>query len=145
MTVLSLNKRLSYSRQQLFNLVADVENYPSFVPGILKTKVIPLDAFQFQSEVFFGNRIFQERYTCLVKLDPFHQIHTDSIQGPFQHLKSQWSFYDAQGGEQTDVQFKIDFIFKNKFIQRLAQPFFQDLPKVMMQAFEEQAKKLYGI
>ena len=143
MTAFSTRKKLPYTADQLFKLVADVKAYPEFIPGILQTRLEPLSSQAFKAWIRFGNSLFQDEYLCQVELTPFESITIQGVEGPFTHLNSQWTFApDPQGGE-TMVKFSVDFEFKNKFLQRFGGPVFYQLTQRMMKAFEDRARVIY--
>lgn len=143
----SETKFLPYTPEQMFDLVADVANYPEFLPWTAAARIRSRDD-QGDHEVMMADlvvsfKVFRERFGSRVLLWPQkRQIDTSYIDGPFKFLESQWRFTPADGG--CDVHFEVDFEFKNRLLQGAAGMFFNEAMRRIVQAFETRAKTLYG-
>lgn len=76
-------------------------------------------------------------------LTPFEKIEIEYLSGPFQHLDNQWTF-KALNEQETEVDFLIDFSFKNQLLQNLMESFFNEALKRTLLAFENRAMELYS-
>jgi len=123
MTAHSERRRVPYSPEQMFDLVADVAAYPKFIP-------------------------FRESYTSLVKTfpavdDKIARIDVEAISGPFNKLVTRYAFHPAGDGA-CDMTFDVDFAFRNRIMQRAAGAAFDIAMRKVAAAFEDRAKVLYG-
>jgi len=140
-------KRLPYSARQMYDLVADVANYPKFLPWNAAARIrsrtqIP-GGEVLEAELVISFKVFREKFGSRVTLWPERQrIDTEYLDGPFRHLKSFWEFRDAEGG--CDVTFFVDFEFRNAILQAVIGVVFNDAMQRIVRAFERRAAELYG-
>lgn len=136
-------KILPYSAEQLFNVVADVESYPHFLPWAVKSSVFNQGENQFDAELIIGYKLIQTSYTSRVHLTPFKRIDIDYINGPFEYLENYWLF-NPLDDHQTEIEFFINFHFKNIFFQKIAERLFVESVKLMTGSFEKRAREVYS-
>lgn len=136
-------RRLPYTPEQLFDLVAAVDKYPLFLPWCLACRVTKRDGHVFYADLIIGYKMVREQFTSKVTaLRPDH-IHVEYLSGPMKYLSNHWRFLpEADGG--CTIDFYVDFEFRNKMFQNLMGVFFDKAVSKMVEAFEERAKKLYG-
>ena len=139
---------LPYSAAQMYDLVADVAQYPQFIPWIMGARVrsvTPVEGGEVMlADLVVGFKMFRERFGSRVTLRPeLSEIDTEYIDGPFKHLISHWRFRDAPEGG-CEVSFDVDFEFKSKLLQGAAGLFFHEAMMRIVQAFEDRAHVLYG-
>jgi coenzyme Q-binding protein COQ10 len=141
-------RRLPHTPQQMFDLVADVERYPEFVPMCERLKVRRRTTGVAGSEVVLadmsiGYKVIRESFTSRVALDRENlRILVEYVDGPFSHLENRWSFVAAPGG--SDVTFDIDYAFRSRTFQLIAGTVFDTVVRRMVQAFETRADAVYG-
>ena len=140
----SETKRLPYSPEQMFDLVADVDRYDEFLPWVVAVRVRSASERETVADLVVGFNAFKERFTSRVtKQRPGH-ICVDYIEGPLKYLKNEWRFEPAPGGG-TDVHFSVDFAFRSRIFEALAGQMFDRALRRMTGAFEQRAAALYGI
>ena len=148
-------RNLPYTAQQMYDLVADVERYPEFLPWnsaarIRSRQPLPGDtqgaegAEVIEADLVISFKVFRERFGSRVTLYPAEKrIETDYLDGPFRHLHSGWTFADrAEGG--CSVAFFVDFEFRNPILGRVIGVVFIEAMHRVVRAFEDRAAKLYG-
>ncbi|GFE50167.1 ubiquinone-binding protein [Roseobacter cerasinus] len=140
-------RTLPYTAQQMYDLVADVESYPKFLPWCSAARVksvTPQGAAQvMEADLIISFKVFRERFTSRVVLMPEDKnIDTEYLDGPFRYMKSNWAFRDVQGG--CEVSFFVDFAFRNMILQRLIGVVFNEAMQRIVRAFESRAEDLYG-
>lgn len=143
----SETKRLPYSPDQMYDLVADVANYPDFLPWTAAARVRSTkdmgDHTVMLADLVVSFKVFRERFGSRVVLWPtLQKIETAYIEGPFKYLESTWTFHPAEDG--CEVHFEVDFEFKNKLLQGAAGMFFNQAMQTIVRAFERRAAELYG-
>ena len=140
-------KRLPYSAQQMYDLVADVGSYPKFLPWNSAARIRsrrPIEGGEvMEADLVISFKVFRERFGSRVTLWPeAMKIDTEYLDGPFRHLKSSWSFMDIPGG--CDVSFDVDFEFRNAILHGIIGMVFNDAMQRVVRAFERRAAELYG-
>ena len=144
----SETRPMPYSAQQMYDLVADVANYPKFLPWCAAARIrsrVPQGASELmEADLEISFKVFRERFGSRVVLHPDeHKLDTEYLDGPFRHMKSNWAFKDrADGG--CDVSFFVDFEFKNAVLQGVIGMVFNDAMQRIVRAFERRAAELYG-
>jgi coenzyme Q-binding protein COQ10 len=141
-------KILPYSAAQMYDLAADVGAYPQFLPWIsaarIRSRTDMGDHEIMEADLVISFKVFRERFGSKVTLWPEkNRIDTQYLDGPFKYLVSYWQFTDQdQGG--CEVDFFVDFEFKNIILQKLIGVVFSEAMRRTMKAFEKRAAFLYG-
>jgi coenzyme Q-binding protein COQ10 len=148
------NRPVPHSPETMFNLVADIERYPEFVPMCESLVVRRRSAGEGGREVLIadmgiGYKMIREVFTTRVELDPGDgaagqpkRILVSYIDGPFRHLENRWTFHPAESGSGCRVNFFIDYEFKSRTFQLLAGAVFEKVFRKMAEAFEARADDL---
>ena len=132
---------LPYGADELFDVVADVKDYPSFVPWCSGARIQREDGREVIADLVIGFGPFQESFTSQVTLDRPKQVRVHATEGPLEHLTNTWTFTPA--GDKTHVDFVIDFQFKSHLLDHVANGMFQEAATRMMGAFESRAHLLH--
>ena len=140
-------RKLPYTAQQMFDLVADVETYPQFIPWISAARITSrreTDAGEvLEVDLIISFKVFRERFRSRVTLHrDARRIDTEYLDGPFKHMESTWRFSDVEGG--CEVLFDVDFEFRSRLLGAAASAFFYDAMQRIVRAFERRAAELYG-
>ncbi len=137
----SQTKVLPYQPQELFNLVLDVKSYPKFLPWCKLATIISQNEEQIIAELTIQAKSFSSKYqsriTTKIINDHDYNIKVEAISGPFKYLKNLWQF--SQEGNNTKIEFFIEFEMKFSIINKLVEIFFADATKKMIKAFENRA------
>jgi coenzyme Q-binding protein COQ10 len=135
-------RHLPYTREQMFDMVADVKRYPEFLPWVSAMRVRQDSETATLADMIVGFKGLREAFTSKVeKAWPDH-IHVEYIDGPLKYLHNDWTFRSEPGG--CAVDFAVDFQFKNRMFEMLAGQVFGVALRRMIGAFEDRAKVLYG-
>ena len=139
-------RKLPYTAQQMYDLVADVGHYPKFLPWCAAARVRrtrPIDGGEImEADLVISFKVFREKFGSRVTLWPNDmRIDTEYVDGPFKHMISNWTFRDADGG--CEVDFFVDFEFRNRVLQAAAGVFFNDAMQRVVRAFERRAAELH--
>ena len=132
---------LPYSQQQMFELVADIENYPHFLPWCRGATIKPLDEHHLESEIVVGWLMIRERFRSRTTLQPYHTVQVVGIEGAFSHLINRWHFIADDRG--CVIDFFIDFEVTGLLRVTLAS-LFGEATRRMITAFEQRAHQLYA-
>lgn len=136
-------RRLPYPPEKMFDLVADIERYPEFLPWCAALRVRKREGNKVNAEMAIGYKMFRERFSCDVTLDRPGRIDVAYREGPFRYLNNHWSF-EPTGDGQCDIDFYVDFEFRSKFFQRMIGVVFNEAVRIMVSSFEKRARALYG-
>lgn len=136
-------KTLPYSRNQIFDLVMDVEKYPHFLPWCLDCRILKRGDGFILANLVIGYKLFREWFTSKVTFEEPSSIHVEYVSGPLKYLSNQWDFLDNGDGSCT-INFYVDFEFKNPVFEKLVGVFFTELVRRMVGSFTTRANDLYG-
>jgi coenzyme Q-binding protein COQ10 len=134
---------LPYSPEQMFDLVADVGRYQEFLPWVAATRIRSDSEDEMVADLVVGFRALKETFTSRARKIRPREIEIDYIEGPLKYLHNSWTFAPAPGGG-TEVDFRVDFAFRNRLFEALAGQMFDRALRRMIGAFEERARALYG-
>lgn len=135
-------RTLPFAPEQLFDLVANVEKYPEFLPWCVACRIKGHEGNAFYADLIIGYKMVREKFTSKVTLERPDIIHVEYLEGPLKYLSNRWRFiYEPNGF--TTIDFYVDFEFKNPVFQRLMGVFFNEAVKRMVSAFEERAHEVY--
>ncbi|MGB7408869.1 MAG: type II toxin-antitoxin system RatA family toxin [Pontixanthobacter sp.] len=136
-------RTLPYSCEQMFDLVADVGRYREFLPWVIATRVRSDNETEMTADMVVGFKALRESFTSRVIKDRPRYIEVHYIDGPLRDLDNRWNFAPtADGG--CEVDFCVDFTFKNRMFERIAGQYFDKAFRKMVAAFETRADQLYG-
>jgi coenzyme Q-binding protein COQ10 len=135
---------LGYRPEQLFDLVADVERYPEFLPWCIGARIRERSETLLVADLVIGFKMIRERFASRVALDrPHLAIDVTYADGPFKHLSNRWRFEPTpEGGCRID--FYVEFEFRSALLQKLIGVLFHEAVRRMVGAFETRARVLYG-
>ncbi len=134
---------LPYTSEQLYDLVTDIEKYPEFLPWCAGVRTLSRTDKEILADLSVRYKFFRETFRSRVHLTPTTHVEIEYVSGPFHHLKNEWTFKEAPKGG-TNVDFFIDFQFKNSLFQSAVQMAFESVFNQMLEAFEKRADQLYG-
>jgi len=133
---------LRNDQAQLFDLVADIEKYPEFLPWCVGARVIKREGDVLHADLVIGFKLIRERFTSRVTLSRPDRIDVEYLNGPFRYLNNHWKFIPKDGG--CLIDFYVDFEFRSRVLRALMEPLFNEAVRRMVAAFETRARTLYG-
>ena len=136
-------RKLPYSAEQMFDLVADVGRYREFLPWVIATRVRSDSDTEMTADMVVGFKSLRESFTSRVQKDRPRMIDVHYVDGPLQDLDNTWTFRPTEDGG-CEIDFCVDFKFKNRMFERLAGQYFDRAFRRMVEAFEQRAAALYG-
>ena len=142
----SVKRLIECKKDQLIDLVLDIEKYPEFVPFCLSTHVYEKNKEGSQiliiADLTIGKGPFKDTYKSDVKFDKENStINVTNIGGPLNHLENNWKFIEIEGG--TEISFDIDFEIENKYLNVLMSKSFKFGLNKIADAFQKRAEDLY--
>jgi coenzyme Q-binding protein COQ10 len=146
----STTKRVQHSAAEMFNLVADVEHYPEFVPlcqslSVRKRTTNGEGRQVIIADMTIAYKLIRESFTSRVTLDQSKlQILVEYLEGPFRKMNNRWTFRPVDEGR-CDVEFFIAYEFRSRTLGMLMGAVFDAAFRRFAAAFERRADLLYGI
>ena len=142
-------RQARHSAAEMFDLVADVESYPKFVPLCKDLKIRQRNPVGDGTETIVADmtvsfKLVRESFRSRVTLDrPKLQILVEYLQGPFSHMQNRWTFRPASD-DACEVEFFIDYEFRSRTLGLLMGGMFDVAFRRLAAAFETRADQVYG-
>jgi coenzyme Q-binding protein COQ10 len=141
-------RQVSHTPEQMFSLVADVEEYPHFLPLCealtVRSRKERDGRTVLVADMTVGYKAIRETFTSQVHLKPDkHAIDVKYLDGPFRYLSNIWRF-DAAENERCDIHFFIDYEFKSRILGALMGAMFDRAFRMFVEAFEKRATEKFG-
>ena len=141
-------RHVRHAPDKMFALVADVEQYPQFLPLCealsVRSKRERDGLTVLAADMSVGYKAIRETFTSQVVLKPAENvIDVKYMDGPFRYLTNQWKFVPTEDGG-TDIQFFIDYEFKSRILGAMMGAMFDRAFRMFSEAFEKRADVVYG-
>ena len=146
MSSATIKKIIPCKKEQLIEMVLDIEKYPEFVPwcieGKINNKNESIDLITFDGDLKVGKSILNETFSSHVSFyKEKDKIIVTNLDGPLKHLKNEWKFKEVNNS--TQLEFFIDFELKNPILNGIMKKSFELGLNKIAKAFEERAVRLY--
>jgi coenzyme Q-binding protein COQ10 len=144
----STTRRVRHSASDMFDLVADIEHYPEFVPlcrsiRLSQRRTIGEGVETLRSEMTVAYKMISETFVTRVTLDkPRLQIHVQYLEGPFRLLENRWTFRPL-GENASEVEFFISYEFKSRMLELVMGSVFDTAFRKFADAFERRADAVF--
>ena len=142
----SVKKLIECKKEQLINLVLDIEKYPEFVPFCIGSKVyekkVQGNLLLIIADLTIGKGPFKDTYKSDVKYNKNEDsIFVTNLDGPLKHLVNTWHFKEKNNV--TEISFEVDFELKNEFLNIVMTKSFQFALDKIAEAFQKRAEVLF--
>ncbi len=142
-------RRVRHDAREMFDLVADIERYPDFVPYCERLTIRnrtrqPDGREAIVATMTLGYKVFNESFGCRVVLDePNLTIVVEYLDGPFRHLHNRWKFKPLTQG--CEVDFYIEYQLRSRSLGLIVGSVFDRAFEKLSEAFERRANTIYGM
>ena len=142
-------RHVRHTSPLMFDLVADIERYPEFVPLCVGAHVVrrttdPAGVDHLIVDMEVGHLAIRQQFTTRDTLDRARmKIHIENVDGPFRVFESIWTFHDEAGGR-CRVDFTAEYEFRNPILGKLMGSMFEMAFRKISAAFEARADAIYG-
>ena len=143
----SVKRLIECKKNDLINLVLDIEKYPKFVPFCIDAKIYEKkdesELIIIIADLTIGKGPFQDTYKSDVKFNKKeNSIYVTNLDGPLKHLENKWHFQEKNNF--TEVSFDVDFELKNHFLNVIMTKSFQFGLDKIADAFQKRAEELFN-
>jgi len=144
----SVKRLIECKKEDLIELVLDIEKYPKFVPFCYDAKIYEIvkeeDAIKIIADLTIGKGPFKATYKSDVRYNKKDDsIFVTNIKGPLNHLENRWFFKKIN--ENTEISFDINFEIENKFLNIVMEKSFQYGLNKIADSFQERANDLFKV
>jgi coenzyme Q-binding protein COQ10 len=144
MEIYEETREVPFSPEQMFDLVSDVESYGEFLPGWYGATIIEQDGDVVFVDQEVGMRGFHTSFITQAIFSRPERIEISSSDGPFLYFAVRWTFERVEESACL-THFYAGFELRSRFLERVAGPFFSDVMRRGVQAFERRARQLYDL
>ena len=134
---------LPYSAEQMFALVDNVADYPTFLPWCGGASVVEAGENTIHATVHINYHHIKQNFTTENIRQPPNNIAMTFQQGPFKHLDGNWHF-TALSPTACKIEFKLHYEFSNKLLEKMVGPVFHFIANNFVDAFTHRAGKVYA-
>ncbi|MEM7253239.1 MAG: type II toxin-antitoxin system RatA family toxin [Pseudomonadota bacterium] len=142
MNVLTRSVRTDYDPQIMFDMVADIESYPRFVPWCQEATIKARLENAVEASLRIAKGPLNLGFTTRNTMTPQERIDIDLVEGPFRHFRGVWSFEPLAKG--SLVTLKLEFDFASRLLGRVLSPVLEEVAGAMVRAFSTRADELHA-
>jgi len=143
MAKISKNALVSYSADQMYELVDDVPSYKDFLPWCSDSKEVSRKGEEVVASVSINKGAINKTFTTKNTSENKQKIHMELVEGPFKKLVGFWVFQELKGGA-CKVSLELDYEFSNRLLSMAIGPIFNQVGNTMVDSFVARAKQIYG-
>jgi ribosome-associated toxin RatA of RatAB toxin-antitoxin module len=143
MPVVKKSALVRHSAEQMFELVADVEGYPKFLPWCHATELISRTEDQLCGRIEVARLGVRQVFSTCNQLNPPTKMRIDLLDGPFRKLTGGWTFTPLRA-DACKVELALDFEFSGRLIDRAFGGIFGQIANSLVDAFTQRADEVYG-
>ncbi len=145
MPQVSQQDTVPYTCAQMYDLVNQIDRYPSFIPWCTETQIMYQDDQVMVAALTFNFQGITQSFTTKNTLTAPHQIVIELVQGPFKDLAGTWHFspVEHEGAYHCLITLDMDYTFSNSLVALVFEPAFVKLSDLLIQSFKEEAARVY--
>ena len=140
---ISRSLEVPYPARDMFDLVADIERYPRFLPWCRSATVHARTPTLVTASLEIARGPFRKSFTTRNRMLNPERIDIELVDGPFSRLEGHWSF-GAAAARSCTVGFEMQFEVANGTLARVLAPLFEEIAKTMVDSFSRRARQVYG-
>lgn len=143
MTTVKRQMTVSYTPEQMYELVNDVQRYPEFVPACVNSDKQIINDDEVEASLEFARSGLHKSFTTRNTLTPYERIDIKLVNGPFKHLEGLWYFSPTESGG-CRVELDLEFEFSNRWLSMAFGPVFHQVANKLVDVFCRRAEEVYG-
>lgn len=143
MAVVRKSALVPYSATQMFDLVADMESYPKFLPWCQAASVVSQEDGRLCGRIEVARLGVHQTFTTCNRYERGRRMDIDLLDGPFRRLSGGWSFLPLRE-DACKVELALDFEFSGKLIDKAFGAVFHQIANTLVDAFCKRANEVYG-
>jgi ribosome-associated toxin RatA of RatAB toxin-antitoxin module len=140
---------LWYSPHEMFDLVANIESYPQFLPWCQKAEILSRDDTSVTAKLHLSYAGVKQSFTTHNRYEAGKTLEVALVDGPFSDLLGLWKFHALQGlghepGSACKIEFDLRYKFSHRSLELLVSPVFDRIANTFVDAFVKRAEEVYG-
>ncbi len=142
MPVIHHSAQVTYTQEQMYHLVDDIESYPQFIPACRESQIISRDADEVHAKLSFSKGAMHKSFSTCNRLHAHSMIEIRLVEGPFKHLEGFWRF-DKVGETHCLITLDLEFEFISTWVSMMFGGVFHQVANMLVEAFCQRAKEIY--
>jgi len=142
-TAVNRNALVSYSTEEMYGLINNIDAYPTFLPWCREARILFQDEDEIRATIHFSKHGIDTSFTTRNRLQKNKMIEMRLIEGPFHHLQGFWRF-EPMGETASKVSFDLEFELSNTLLSMAVGPVFSQIANALVDAFVSRAREVYG-
>lgn len=134
---------MPYTAEAMYQLVADVETYPDFLPWCRSASIYESTSDEVKATLEIARGPVRKSFTTRNRLQYGEAIRMSLVDGPFKHLEGEWRFTPL-GDDGSKIELHLEFDFESRLLRATVGPVFNHIAETMVEAFCKRAHALYG-
>lgn len=143
MTSIRRSALVPYSAHEMYNVVADIESYPQFLPWCSGARMLSQKEDEAIASIDIAYHKMRKTFTTHNRLQPDELIEVRLVEGPFKHLRGFWQF-QSLAARSSRISLDLEFDFSNKMLALTLGPVFASIANSLVDSFRKRAVELYG-
>lgn len=143
MPIVKKSALVLHSAQEMFDLVADVERYPQFLPWCHAAQLLSRTEQEICGRIEVARLGIRQAFSTCNRIDPPHRMDIELRDGPFRKLRGGWTFTELRA-DACKVELELDFEFSGQLIDQAFGAVFGQIANSLVDAFCQRADELYG-
>ncbi len=143
MTAIRRSALVPYSAREMYDLVADIESYPQFLPWCSGARILSHNEHEAIASIDIAYHKVRKTFTTRNRLQPDERMEVRLLEGPFKRLHGYWQF-QALASQSSRISLKLEFDFSSKVLALTLGPVFTNIASGLVDSFRKRAVELYG-
>ncbi|MGZ4960398.1 MAG: type II toxin-antitoxin system RatA family toxin [Methylomonas sp.] len=143
MSVVQKSALVKFSAQQMFDLVADIDSYPQFLPWCNGSRILRREGDIVEGQIDIAKAGFHKSFATRNRLDHGGKIYMSLLEGPFKSLEGVWTFMPLRE-DASKISLDLEFEMSGVLANLAFGPVFNQICNTMVTSFTERAKAIYG-
>lgn len=143
MPVVTKSALVTFSASQMFDLVANMEAYPQFLPWCVAAEILSRENNRMCGRMEVARVGIHQAFTTCNSFTPGERMELDLVDGPFRKLQGVWKFLPLRE-DACKVELELDFEFSGKLIDKAFGAVFSQIANTLVDAFCKRAEEVYG-
>jgi len=141
--VITKSALVTFSARQMFDLVADMDSYPKFLPWCVAAEILSREDDHICGRMEVARVGIHQAFTTCNRFIPGERMELRLVDGPFRKLQGAWTFLPLRE-DACKVELKLDFEFSGKLIDKAFGRVFNQIANTLVDAFCKRAEEVYG-
>lgn len=144
MAIIKRVAEVTYTCEQMYELVNSIEEYPEFLPWCTASEILKSTDNEIIATLNLSKGGLTKSFTTINRLQKNKMIEVRLVEGPFRHLEGFWQFENLPSANSSRISFYLEFEFRNLFLEMALGSLFNQVANTLVDSFIERAHTKYA-